>query len=415
MNDNDNFDISNDELELLDEIYEKRENNDKNYYCNDCKNNEVITNINYGCIMCSKCNMIISKIVDTNLSITDNNNDDKKMTDKDSMMVNKKLPETSTSSILKGFYSKNIQRILVWNAIEYIEKKRRIFYELIQKICKNNNYSKCVEETTTIIYNQVYDATINGEKNTILRGDNYTSLIANIFFLACKYNKVVVTTKEISKIFNIKKTDMKRGHKILLELAKLKKFNINFLPFTTEDFIIKYFHMLNLNEIMLDYTIKIAKNVLKIKIAKSHNPESIAIGVLFLVLNIKNINISKKTISDKFQISQVTISKTYNKIKLFNSMLTNDNLCDELEKKIIHYEENLDDDITYIYNCLKYGIEIKTNFCEKFKDLNEIYENLNKLIILQKFEILNKMIHIKNKYKKIKVNNTLMRYKIYKK
>lgn len=408
LNNNSNFEnISNEELELLDEIYEDENNNIINeLYCTDCNNFNVLTDNNNGYIICSLCNTILSKIIDTSLSFIDNSTNEKNI--QGTILVNKQLPETSTLNLLKGNYSKNIQRLMRWTAVRYIENKRRQFYEYIHQICNKYNFTKTVEETTKIIYNQVYDTKNDGIKNSIFRGDNYKSLIANFFLISCKHNRVVITPKAVSSIFDIKKTDMKRGYKRYKELSKEKNFNLNTIPFTTEEFLIDYFEKLNISERILEFAKNISRNVIKIKIAKSHNPESVAIGILFLVLTIKKFNIPKKIISKKFNVSQVTISKTFKKIKPFSNILLKNKLCDILEKKITDYEENLDNDITYIYNCLKFDIPIKKinneNIQDKFKKLNE-------LMTLQRFEIINRIIILQNKIIKVNVNHTLLKYK----
>ena len=408
LNNNSNFEnISNEELELLDEIYEDENNNIINeLYCVDCNNFNVLTDNNNGYIICSLCNSILSKIIDTSISFIDNSSDEKNI--QGTILVNKQLPETSTLNLLKGNYSKNIQRLIRWTAVRYIENKRRQFYEYIHQICNKYNFSKTVEETTKIIYNQVYDTKNDGIKNSIFRGDNYKSLIANFFLISCKHNRVVITAKAVSSMFDIKKTDMKRGYKRYKELSKEKNFNLNTIPFTTEEFLIDYFEKLNISERILEYAKNISRNVIKIKIAKSHNPESVAIGILFLVLTIKKVNIPKKIISKKFNVSQVTISKTFKKIKPFSNILLKNKLCDILEKKITDYEENLDNDITYIYNCLKFNIPIKkinTN------DIQDKFKKLNELMTLQRFEIINRIIILQNKIIKVNVNHTLLKYK----
>ena len=52
------------------------------------------------------------------------------------------------------------------------------------------------------------------------------------------------------------------------ELSKEKNFNLNTIPFTTEEFLIDYFEKLNISERILEYAKHISRNVIKIKIAK---------------------------------------------------------------------------------------------------------------------------------------------------
>jgi len=66
--------ISNEELELLNSIYEdENENIITELYCIECNNYNLLTDSNNGYIMCSLCNSIISRIIDTSISFIDNN------------------------------------------------------------------------------------------------------------------------------------------------------------------------------------------------------------------------------------------------------------------------------------------------------------------------------------------------------
>ena len=410
------YDISENELNELNELYIDNTVNDKNktnsqVYCNDCNSDNVYHDALKGFVICNKCNSYITNIIDTHFSYIDNNEDS--TIPSESIMVNKQLPETSTLTMLVGNFSKNIQRLKQWDAIEYREKKKNDVYQHIKKICYDFSFNKCVEETTLIIYNNVYDCKKNDKKKNIYRGVNYASLIANCFFCSCKHNKFVITTKEIAKIFKIKKTDIKKGSKIYKRLAKEKNFNMYFEPFKPQDFLIKYFNQLNLNTTFLNNALTILNNVIKIKIANSHNPESVAIGILFLIINIKKINITKKSIALKFNISQVTITKTYNKIKPFCDILLNDEICDLLSLKINKYEENLFDDNMYIYNCLKFNI--KPNILIPKEESFELKcQKMFNLIKMQNIEIFNKTIFLQNKMIELKINHILTDYRILK-
>ena len=69
-------------------------------------------------------------------------------------------------------------------------------------------------------------------------------------------------------------------------------------------------------------------------LASTHEPPSVAAGCILLVVNLNNLNISKKQISQIFGISDVTISKTYRRIYPFHKIITNSKITNLiLEKK----------------------------------------------------------------------------------
>ena len=68
-------------------------------------------------------------------------------------------------------------------------------------------------------------------------------------------------------------------------------------------------------------------------IASTHEPPSIAAGCILLVANMYNININKKHISEIFDISDVTISKTYRKIYPFHKIIINNKVTEMVLQK----------------------------------------------------------------------------------
>ena len=80
----------------------------------------------------------------------------------------------------------------------------------------------------------------------------------------------------------------------------------------------------------------LANEHLKIALATTHEPPSVAAGCILLVVNMHHLDISKKNISEVFNISDVTISKTYRRIHPYYKIITNNKITDlVLKKKIV--------------------------------------------------------------------------------
>jgi hypothetical protein len=78
----------------------------------------------------------------------------------------------------------------------------------------------------------------------------------------------------------------------------------------------------------------VSTNIHKLDLASTHEPPSVAAGCILLVISHYNIQISKKQVSDIFNISDVTISKTYRKISPYHKIILNNKITDLiLEKK----------------------------------------------------------------------------------
>ena len=102
--------------------------------------------------------------------------------------------------------------------------------------------------------------------------------------------------------------------------------------------------MLKFDKVQIELAKKIAKNVKRLDIATDHQPASLAAGSVMLMANILNLSLSKKKISDTFDISQVTIIKTYRKIYPYRKLLISNEATDKVLKlaknSLINTEES---------------------------------------------------------------------------
>jgi len=143
----------------------------------------------------------------------------------------------------------------------------------------------------------------------------------------------------------------------------MKKNNlINTISTTTpNDFIERFCYKLKLRKDQIEQIMIISSNISKLYLASNHQPTSIAAGAILIYANIYNVDIQKKTISDIFEISNVTIDKIYKKILPFSNVvistettafvknrlmdakyiMINDKVQDELEKQAQIFKQSL--------------------------------------------------------------------------
>ena len=407
--DNDYTEDINEFDDILKDYYslDNDEKTDKNknkslMWCYDCNTDDIIKYPLH--FTCNKCGENLGNFVDTSSNFVDL--DDKSSANQGTFILNKSLPDTTSQISIKGNYKSGVCKMMKWNSIKYKEKKLNDVFTTIQNACSAKNIVKCVEDTAKIMYKQIYDNKVDNEKNTIFRGLNYRSLIASCLFMACKTNNYIILMKEIAVLFELKKTDMKRGMKIFKNLSKQKKFNLKMTIVKPEDFIRGCFEKININKCFLEQAIQLVMNIQKIQIANSHTPISIAIGAIYLVIYMNNVNISKKDLARIFDISQVTIKKTFNKLEPFINILLNNKVCDLLQSEIQKYQTCIEYDLIYIADCIKFNVEYDFN-----KIINYDMEYQKKVMMIQQFELMNNDMLSKNMELKIKLNHTLMRYK----
>jgi transcription initiation factor TFIIB len=314
----------------------------KEYYCDNCKNDNVIEDASGGIIVCRDCGDVKSKIINFG-SDHNNYNDGKKEKSRTSHPISALLPQSSTATVIAGSCSNRIKMLHTWNNVPYKERTLNETFKKIQEMCHIIGVPKCIEDDAKIKFKMISDCVHETGKNcgksVIVRGDKRKSLIVKCLLEACNSKNIYLPPKKIAKSFGVKHT---KGGKVYQQLTGKKniKSKINFPR--PDSFITMFCNEMNLMKLYKDQCLQISTNVLKIKIASVHNSLSIAAGSIYLMAIINNLNIQKKQIAVYFCVSEVTISKTFHKIQPFTKILLNDELCAVVEQEIIKYQKDIE-------------------------------------------------------------------------
>ena len=126
------------------------------------------------------------------------------------------------------------------------------------------------------------------------------------------------------------------------------------------------------------------------------------------MIHLNKLNIPKKTIAEKFDVSQVTIAKAFKKLEPFINILINDNVCNKLGSYIRNYQEN----IFMNENLKPKFIRFDINVDNKFDIYDKINKNINnRLILKHSIEIDNKLKFIENDFIRTRINFTEFLFK----
>ena len=292
------------ELDLLSKI-------DKEEKCCDLHENYIQSEDDI--IICKICNNSISNIIDTpekNYASSDN-----KKVPRCGMPVNQLLPESSVGTTISNQYNSiamsRIEKYQRWNSMPYKERSLYLVFTEIQDKCNKNDIPEMISRTAKSLYTIIASTKIS-------RGNNRKGIIAACVFNACKECKFPRSSNEIAKIFEIDTKIMTKGIKKYTEIMRLKKSNLvritNIKSITIDDFIDRFSHKLNLDNIDIININKIVNLCKELKIDKDNTPPAMASGCIYLYIKIKNLKITKSDISNISQISEVTINKCYKKI-----------------------------------------------------------------------------------------------------
>ena len=393
-------------------------------YCDDCKGWNIIEDTSKGNIVCTDCGQVLSNIMDSGAEWSNYNDENKKDMSRCSHPISQLLPQSSMATTIGGACSSRIKTIHKWGTMPYKERSLNDVFKIIQSKCSGSKIMKCIEDDAKIMYKNISDCKhIEGKnlgKSVIIRGKNRMSVIAACILFACRKKDKTRSPKEIAKLFGLKHTEITKGCKIFQKLAKIKNMDLNLHSILPEHFITRFCDELKIKSNYIDQAIQIAFNVQKLQIAASHTPSSIAAGSIFMMVYLNELDIQKKTIADKLNVSQVTISKAFKKLEPFANLLTNDEMCNKLKTEIKNYQENIVLTEELVPKFIRFNINTNDVFGNKTKIelfniidfIGDIFILNEKLITEHNIEIDYKIKSIDNEFIRLSLNFTEDLYEI---
>jgi len=342
-------------------------------FCEKCNTGDfIIEDTALGIMVCSgnDCGTVFGEVLDDSQewgNYADNDKDNSRC----SFMTNHFLPQSSLGTSI-GCYNRNRIKILhSWSAMPYIERRLNNVLKDIQEKCRRNNILKCVEDDAKIFYFMIHDCKHlkgkNAGKTIIIRGSNSDGLKAACIFYACKKNGFTRSPKEISKMCGVKYKHVTKGCKTFIKLYKMKKEGYVFQSSSSNQFISRYCKLLNINKKYIPEVLRISENIQKLNFASMHTPSAAATASILMIVDMYGIPITRKQVAEKFDISEVTVIKTFKCVESFKHIITNNELTNELaeiiEKETIH--KKMPTELLDIYDDVQKDIYDKNDNYEK--------------------------------------------------
>jgi transcription initiation factor TFIIB len=342
-NDIDNFDFDlNDSTEET--IYDNKKQNDEiNIFeeCGGCgAKNTIIEDLSKGYIVCTDCGLIIKELIDNAAEWKQYGGEDAKgeSMNRCGAPTNYYLQKSSLGTTISGSSFNRLKMLQNWNAMPYKERSLKLVMDEITANCTKNNISKIIIDDANFMYKKITECKHTKGKNigksVIIRGNNRKGLIAACVFFACVLRNTPQSPKEIAKIFNLDVTYITKGCKQFFRLLRENNMIYNFQSSKPADYVPRYCNKLKIHKEYIDVAVRIANNIKKIGIASDHTASSIAAGSILMMATKNKLKITKKNISDIFQISEVTISKISKKLTPYINLLIHDEACEYIAKTI---------------------------------------------------------------------------------
>lgn len=314
-----------------------------NIKCVECDDAEhIICDFSSGYNVCTNCGVIQPAILFDNTPEWRNYDDDKGDSSRCSLPINSLLPQSSLGTNISGWKSR-VKTLHDWNAMPYEERSNYEVFKEIQDKCSKNQILKCVIDDAQHMFKLLSECKhISGKnkgKKIITRGANRKSLIAACIYFSCKKKGETRSKKELADMFEIKSPEISDGLKTCRKMIKTHgsslNININLGPSHASDFINRIGTVMNIPKRYIQFSIMIADNLHKLDLVNEHTPYTMAPGCLLLMAKINNLHtVDIETLSEKFGISVNTITKIYDKIKMYEKIITNNNITNMIDLKI---------------------------------------------------------------------------------
>jgi transcription initiation factor TFIIB len=298
-------------------------------FCEKCKG--ILSFTEEGFLACTnnKCGIIYKDIVDQSAEWRYYGADGKQSSDptRCGMPINPFLEESSYGCkvLMNGSMSyemRKISRYTQWQSMPYKEKSQYDEFQKITTMANNAGIPKMIIDDAIRYHKKI------SEFDLTFRGVNRDGILAASIYISSRINKSPRTAKEISQIFHLDVTSATKGCKnavnIINNLEKDMddKLKTNFGKTTPESFIERYCSKLNMNYELTKLCHFISVIIENNNMMPENTPPSIAAGVVYFVSQIcKLSNITKSSVKNVSETSEVTINKCFKKLVKIQSEL----------------------------------------------------------------------------------------------
>jgi transcription initiation factor TFIIB len=276
-----------------------------------------------------KCGIIYKDLVDQGAEWRYYGADDSHSSDptRCGMPINPLLEESSFGCKVISMGSKvsyemrKIKRYSEWQSMPYKEKAQYDEFQKISVFAQIAGIPKIIIDDAIMYHQKI------SQCEQTFRGENKDGLLLAAVYISCRQNKYPRTAKELSSIFGVDVTCATKGCKtaqvILNDLEKdlVMSEKTSFNKTTPDSFIQRYCSKLGINAELTRLCEFVSIKIEQQNLMPENTPHSIAAGVIYFIVQMCDLNISKRDIRLVSEISEVTINKCYKKMEKIKEVL----------------------------------------------------------------------------------------------
>jgi transcription initiation factor TFIIB len=332
----DKFDVSEGSEKRVDIecVFIKSEEKD---ICHCCNTALFITDEGFQACSNKSCG-VIYKVIDQGAEWRFYGGDDNQSSDptRCGMPINPLLEQSSYGCKIlcpaKSTYEmRKIRRYTEWQSMPYNEKMRYDEGQRISILANQGGIPQMIIDEAMRLHKKISDA-------KSFRGLNRDGIIAATIYVAARINGYPRSAKEIATIFHLDNTSATRGcrnaisiiNELENEMENSEKTSLG--QTTPSSFIERYCSHLNINAELTKLCKFIAQKIQKNNLIPENTPNSIASGILYFVAQKCNLNVSKRSVHNVSDVSEVTINKCFKKLEELQEQLIPKVIIDKYNK-----------------------------------------------------------------------------------
>ena len=288
--------------------------------CTAC--NVPLVIMEYGFPTCPQCGFIHKNVLDYSPEWRFYSGNDKNVADptRCGIPINPLLMESSFGCKIlcdnkSSYEMKKIRKWIEWQSTPHREKSLYEEFQFITVMAQNAGIPKIFIDYAMAIHKDI-------SEQKMFRGMNRDGIKASSIYISCRLNGCPRTAHEIAEIFRLDKQATTYGCSMAVNILHNIERNMDpahktELGITTPSaFIERYCSRLNITNDMAILAKFIAKKIetSNNSIVCDNTPQSSAAGIIYFVIQVCHLNISKMDIKAICGVSEVTINKCYKKL-----------------------------------------------------------------------------------------------------
>ena len=312
-------------------------NSEEKDICHCCNTALFITEEGFQACSNKSCG-VIYKVIDQGAEWRFYGGDDNQSSDptRCGMPINPLLEQSSYGCKIlcpaKSTYEmRKIRRYTEWQSMPYNEKMRYDEGQRISILANQGGIPQMIIDEAMRLHKKISDA-------KSFRGLNRDGIIAATIYVAARINGYPRSAKEIATIFHLDNTSATRGcrnaisiiNELENEMENSEKTSLG--QTTPSSFIERYCSHLNINAELTKLCKFIAQKIQKNNLIPENTPNSIASGILYFVAQKCNLNLSKRSVHNVSDVSEVTINKCFKKLEELQDQLIPKVIMDKYNK-----------------------------------------------------------------------------------